>query len=150
MEAKGFDERLKTNIKNHKKLVGNNSSKINELAGNDVYYKGAHVLHMLRYLIGHDQLKKILREFIYTPKKQPNNQTSTNEFIAFVQKNVDIDLSWFFEKYFYQKGLPTLKVEKQELKNKNIYELAWVDKDFLMPLEISFNLMEKRNYIFQK
>ena len=144
---KGFvRKRLKTNIKNHNKLVGNNSSKINELAGNDVYYKGAHVLHMLRYLIGYDQLKKILREFIYTPKKQPNNQTSTNHFIAFVQKNVDIDLSWFFEKYLYQKGLPTLKVEKQELKNKNIYELAWVDKDFLMPLEISFNSFDgKRN-----
>ncbi len=36
---KGFvRKRLKTNIKNHKKLVGNNSSKINELAGNDNNY----------------------------------------------------------------------------------------------------------------
>ena len=62
------------------------------IRGNDVYYKGAHILHMLRYLIGDKTLKESLKEFIHMPKELPHNQTSTKEFISLIHENIGTNI----------------------------------------------------------
>ena len=56
-------------------------------SGNDVYYKAAHVLHSIRYVIGKDILWKTLKEFLNMPKELENNQTSTKEFVSLLNEN---------------------------------------------------------------
>ena len=103
-------------------------------SGNDVYYKGAFILHMLRYLIGYDVLKETLKEFIYMPKEMTGNQTSTKEFVSLVSENAGQNLEWFFEQYLFKASLPTLKLTKKPYKDKVYVDIWWEEEVFVMPV----------------
>jgi aminopeptidase N len=81
--------------------------------GQDIYYKGAWVLHTLRNLIGDDAFWKVTRLEVYgRPDPKPGNFTprfgSTEEYIANVEKVTGKDYSWFFDVYLRQAELPKL------------------------------------------
>ena len=109
------------------------------LAGNDVYYKGAHVLHSLRYLIGDDVFKSSLREYVTMPKELEKNQTSTEEFISLINENTGSDLQWFFDVYLYQSDLPILNIKEKHENNRLFVDFWWENEGFKIPIEISYN-----------
>ena len=131
--------RYKKNIQNVKPVVLETNATMGDKTGTDMYYKGAHTLHMLRYLIGFDVLKETLKEFIHMPKEKPNNQTSTKEFISLIHQNTNKNIEWFFDQYLYKSELPTLSIKKEIKKDKQFLEFWWEEKDFKMPVEIRFN-----------
>ena len=136
---KGFiKNRYKKNIQNIKPVVLEKNATTGDKQGNDIYYKGAHVLHMLRYLIGFKALKEILKEFLHMPKKLPNNQTSTKEFIHLIHKSIGTEINWFFDQYLYQSKLPTLKVKKEIKGGRQFVDFWWEEEGFKMPIEIKF------------
>ena len=139
-KAIGFvKDRYKKNIKNEFPIVIDEEGTSRHLSGNDVYYKGAHVLHMLRYLIGDKVFKSTLKEFIQMPKELENNQTSTKEFIALVNENTNSDFQWFFDIYLYQNNLPILNIRETKGQKYNFVDLWWENQSFKMPLEITYN-----------
>jgi len=131
-------DRYKKNVQNKLEIVPEKNSTTGFKKDNDVYYKGAHILHTLRYLIGDDVLKESLKEFLQMPKEQPQNQTSTKEFISLINENYGQDIEWFFNQYLYQASLPTLVVEEEIIQNKKFINLYWKESGFLMPIDISF------------
>ena len=131
--------RYKKNIQNINPVVLDTSASMRDKIGNDIYYKGAHILHMLRYLIGFDLLKETLKEFIHMPKEKANNQTSTKEFIYLIHQNTNKNIDWFFDQYLYKSQLPTLSIKKEVKKNKQFLEFWWEEESFKMPIEIRFN-----------
>tara|TARA_Y100001968_G_scaffold317406_1_gene346371 strand:- start:504 stop:2120 length:1617 start_codon:yes stop_codon:yes gene_type:complete len=137
--AKNFiDERYKKNIVNKGPVVPDRNSTAKHNSGNDVYYKGAHILHMLRYLIGRDVLWETLKEYIAMPKELPDNQTSTKEFISLINENTERDLGWFFNQYLYLKDLPTLCRFEKTVKDKRFVDLWWEEDGFKMPIEVHY------------
>ena len=92
-------DRCKENIKNYGPIVNEKPTKMDYFKDNDVYYKGAFVLHMLRYLLGDDLMKLSLKEFLRMPKSKANNQTSTKEFMLFLENNSGLELDFFFKQY---------------------------------------------------
>ncbi len=131
--------RFKNNIKNTEPIVLKSNSSLCDRKSTDVYYKSAHVLHMLRYLIGFEVLKKSLNEFLHMPKEKPNNQTSTKEFIKLIHQNTGENIDWFFDQYLYKTDLPTLVIKKEIINNKQFLEFFWKEVNFKMPIEIRFN-----------
>ena len=134
-----IDERYKKNIKNKFPVVPERNGTIGLEFDNDVYYKGAHILHTLRYLIGDDILRESLKEFIQMPKELPHNQTSTTEFISLIHENSGKNIQWFFDYYLYSHELPTLNIETEVIRDKKFIDLWWENDGFKMPLEITFN-----------
>ena len=110
--------------------------------GNDAYFKGEWVVHMLRYLIGREQTLTILRRFAYpTPEmeKLTNGSAcrfvSTADFIRLAESVSGRNLGWFFNLYLSQPKLPKLSgtIAGGEL------QLAWEtphDMPFPMPVEV--------------
>ena len=138
--AKNFiNNRYKKNIQNKKLVVPPRNTSTQYKTDNDIYYKGAHILHTLRYLIGDEILEQSLKEFIHMPKELPHNQTSTEEFISLMLENTGENIRWFFDHYLYKSELPTLMVEEKIIKEKKFIDLWWKDDGFIMPVEISFN-----------
>jgi aminopeptidase N len=83
--------------------------------GQDIYVKGALVMHTLRNLIGDQAFFKTLRQEVYgtdtpLPGKLTPRYGSTTEFIKLVNQASGRDLNWFFNVYMYQKELPELVV----------------------------------------
>ncbi|MBD8529145.1 MULTISPECIES: M1 family metallopeptidase [unclassified Massilia] len=108
--------------------------------GQDIYNKGALLLHTLRGLIGDEAFFRSVREIVYgTDTPRPGSFAprygTTAEFIAIAKRASGRDLDWFFQAYLYQAALPEL----QATKNGNTLQLAWkTEKNtpFPMPVEV--------------
>ncbi|MGN6091349.1 MAG: M1 family peptidase, partial [Luteibacter jiangsuensis] len=106
----------------------------------DIYNKGALMLHTLRQLIGDDAFYRSVRLMVYgTENPVPGNYAprygTTKEFIDIVDKVTGKDMHWFFNVYLYQAALPDLQV-KQEGRTLH---LAWSvpgGGPFPLPVEV--------------
>lgn len=127
-----FQKTVRTKISNKKPIVPKHNATTFDVDGLDVYYKGAMVLHMLRYLEGKDVVLKILNQLLYSKKELPTNHTSTHEFIETVNRTTGKDYHWFFDVYLKSKRLPKL-ITKNYTGKKSIY---WSNQLFKMPIEI--------------
>lgn len=81
--------------------------------GADIYFKGAWVLHTLRYLIGDAAFFDATRRLVYgRADPRPGNFkprfTSTAEFERLMNAAAGRDLTWFFDVYLREAALPEL------------------------------------------
>jgi aminopeptidase N len=112
------------------------------LGGNDIYNKGALVMHALRYLVGDDAFFVLLRRMCYpTPELEEVLDGSQVRFVdtddirAIAEEHSGRKLDWFFDVYVHQPALPELVVEREgdELR------LSWETPDdlpFPMPVPV--------------
>lgn len=106
------------NVTSAKVLVPDEARTINEMErtlANDVYYRGAWVLHTLRFLVGEERMFELLRRFVY-PNPDLERRTdgsasrvvSSEDFVRVASTVCEQDLGWFFRVYLKGSGLPTL------------------------------------------
>jgi aminopeptidase N len=108
--------------------------------GQDIYNKGALMLHALRQLIGDKDFFESMRRLVYgRPDPKPGNfsprYATTDEYIAIVDKVTGRDLHWFFDVYLHDAALPRLDVQH----GGDTLTLHWVTehgKPFPMPVEV--------------
>lgn len=108
--------------------------------GNDIYAKGAYLLHVLRGLIGDQAFFRSLRELIYgRDDPAPGNFTpryaDTRDYIAIVNRVTGQDYGWFFDVYLYHAALPELLTER----DARGLSLRWKVPDelpFPMPVQV--------------
>ncbi len=111
--------------------------------GNDVYFKGSHILHTLRGQIGDAAFFKAVRLLVYgrvDPK--PGNfaprYSTTKEFIQIVNQVTGKDWNWFFNTYLLHAALPELLQERRG----NVLYLRWKTPDnsvFPLPVDVRVN-----------
>jgi len=114
----------------------------NDIYGFDVYYRGARVLHTLRFLLGDSVFFEVLRKMLYpTPASEfvkigeQCRSVTSETFIAKAEEISGRDLDWFFDVYLRQPGLPVLQADLSE----NVLHLQWLTENavsFAMPVEI--------------
>ncbi len=108
--------------------------------GNDVYYKGALMLHTLRGLIGDAAFFRATRELVYgTDTPRPGNfnprYAATQDFVAIVNRITGKDYGWFFDVYLRSVKLPALQASR----TGNTLQLRWTtegNKPFPMPVQV--------------
>ena len=108
--------------------------------GQDIYNKGAVMLHSLRQLIGDKDFFDSIRLLVYgRADPKPGNfsprYASTDEYVAIVDKVTGRDLRWFFDVYLRDAALPRLDVQH----DGDTLTLHWVTehgKPFPMPVEV--------------
>jgi aminopeptidase N len=114
-------------------------------ADNDIYYKGAWILHTLRYVLGDDNFFLALRRMAY-PSPELERYTdgrqcrfaTTEDFQQIVEEVSGRDMDWFFETYLRQPEPPVLKTSRE---GQTLY-LEWDVPDgraFPMPVEIEID-----------
>ncbi|MEZ6196647.1 MAG: M1 family metallopeptidase [Planctomycetota bacterium] len=86
--------------------------------GTDIYFKGAWILHTLRWTIGDEAFFKALRRMCYPDpaleKRTDGSQcrfVDSQDFIDLVSKIAGEDLGWFFDVYLREAEPPTLHRE---------------------------------------
>ena len=115
------------------------------------YFKGAWILHTLRYLIGDDAFFKALRRMAYPAtemeKITDGRQTrfaTTEQFREIVEKITGTELQWFFDAYLRSADLPELMVEKDEGR----LWLSWhLSGNGLFPMPLDICLGEKKHRV---
>ena len=104
-----------------RRLATNNSLKQSEIdfkpighseAGVTRHYpKGAHVLHMLKYVVGEEQYNAAIKH--YLEKHAYGNVDSEDLLVAFHER-LGLSLDWFWEQWVYRGGEPEYKVTYRE------------------------------------
>ena len=108
--------------------------------GQDIYNKGALVLHTLRQLIGDRAFFTSIRELVYgRPDPKPGNfqprYATTKDYIDIVDGVTGKDYGWFFKVYLYDAKLPKLVKER----HGDTLAFRWVTEHgepFPMPLDV--------------
>ncbi|WP_294087738.1 M1 family metallopeptidase [Sphingomonas sp.] len=109
--------------------------------GPDIYYKGAWVLHTLRWLIGDDAFFESTTRLVYgRPDPRPGNfqprYATTAEFQQIVARTAGRDLGWFFDAYLRRAALPELVMTRRG----GQMTLEWVaGGPFPMPVEVELD-----------
>jgi aminopeptidase N len=109
---------------------------------NDIYYKGACIMHTLRWLVGDDEFFVALRRLAYPdPDMEKAIDGScvrfedTDGVQRILEQHTGFELGWFFEVYLRQPKLPRLVQEKSADK----LVLRWETPDglpFPMPVAV--------------
>jgi aminopeptidase N len=119
----------------------------NTFAGNDVYNKGAMMLHCLRCSINNDSLFfNIIRDFCISNRYKTVN---SNDFVAFVNQNTGADHTAFFKKYLTDTRLPILEYAFSRDSNNLVVKYRWtgVEEGFVMPFGIATSKKESMRIV---
>ncbi|HMB93725.1 MAG TPA: M1 family metallopeptidase [Rhodothermales bacterium] len=114
--------------------------------GHDIYSKGAWVVHTLRYLIGEDAVRTVLRRMAYpdpdlaqVAEDCPACRFATTDDLLHIAEDVaGRDLDWFFEVYLRQPDLPRIETRREG----STLALNWEVPDnlpFPMPVDVMVN-----------
>ncbi len=110
--------------------------------GHDIYYKGAWVLHTLRWLIGDDAFFRAVRRMAYpdsalarTTDGRAVRFVTSRDFETIAEAESGRDLQWFFDVYLRTAELPRLDVTS----DRSHISLTWMSptgEPFPMPVEV--------------
>ncbi len=104
----------------------------------NIYWKGAWVLHMLRYVMGDSAFFEALREFNTHPLYRYRNATSA-DFQSVCEEIYGGDLSWFFLPWIYRPGWPKIRVNavpKGRQLTVDIVDTCYDRNAFRMPVDL--------------
>ena len=120
--------------------VVDSTSNVMELLNANSYQKGGWILHMLRREVGDSVFQKIIRQY-YQQYKGSNADSKDFEQVA--EKVSGKNLSWFFDQWLYQPGVPRIKVRWEMQENELILSVAQINaKPFQFPLTIGYYTAE--------
>ena len=108
--------------------------------GQDIYYKGAWMLHTLRTLIGDRAFRDVTRLAVYgriapRPGNFAPRYGSTLEYERFVRRVTGKDYGWFFDVYLREAALPDL-IETRSATRLALRWQAPGGRVFPMPVEV--------------
>ncbi|WP_372370180.1 M1 family metallopeptidase [Candidatus Uabimicrobium sp. HlEnr_7] len=128
------------NIGNRKPIIG--PYNVNK-TGEDIYYKGANLLHTIRQLIDDDEKwREILRGL---NRKFYHKIVSTQEIESYINENTKVNLRRIFDQYLRSTQIPNLEYYTRQ--NKLFYRWTNAVDKFDMPVKVSFGT-EKQVWLY--
>jgi aminopeptidase N len=114
-----------------------------EMYHRDVYFRGAMLLHTLRYWVGEDAMRTLLRRFVYPgeaadDRRPPFRNVTTADFIETAEAVTGRSLDDFFQVYVYRAPLPRLETTQ----SGGTLQLQWVgtgDATLEVPVPVEVN-----------
>ncbi len=142
---------IRPRIGNARPTAPAHSLSAQEVYGSDIYFKGAWVLHTLRYLLGEDILDEALLRLAYPTVdaewETDGSQTrfvSTADVISTFDQLAGRELGWLFEAYLRQAELPDLLAKIEPGSGERTLELRWqVPGDLPFPMPVPVLLGER-------
>lgn len=116
--------------------------------GQNIYPKGAAVLHMLRTLLGEEQFWRVINAY---GRKFALQSVETNDLKRTIEEVTGMNLQWFFEQWLYKAGYPELHVSKKwdavsktlSLAMKQVQKTDSVCGIFRLPMDVRFYFSPK-------
>ena len=123
-------------IQNKKQMIGKYD--VNR-EGNDMYNKGANMIHTLRQIVNDDEKwRTILRGLNSTFYHQT---VTTKQIEDYLSKNVGLDLSPFFDQYLRDIRIPTFEYKFKD--NNLLYRWRNCVPGFNIPVKVTLNGKEQ-------
>jgi aminopeptidase N len=135
--------RLHQRVENRRPLVrGENMTSAGAYSG-DIYFKGAWVLHSLRWLIGDDAFFEVIWRFANDPE-YAYGLVSSDDFVGLVREVSGRDIEWFWDRYLYRAEEPRWRLKRRLEGDRERVTVSWDDPAFEMPLPMTVGGEERR------
>ena len=119
--------------RNSDKAVVDSLTPFMELLNPNSYQKGGWILHMLRQETGDSIFQKILQTFY---QEYQGGNAGSKDFEAIAEKVSGTELSWFFDQWLYQPGVPRIEVKSRYEKKKLYLRSILNEFDYYKNLKI--------------
>ncbi len=120
-------------VQNRSPMIPKRNATSQEAYQGDIYYKGAALMHSLRFWLGDslffDRLWHFANDSAYTYR----NLVTTDDFLKLFCAGQDSDLVNYLEMFLYTTRLPEVRVDSL---GEKTYRLSVPNIDFRMPLEV--------------
>ncbi len=140
----------RASAKNSEAIVNERYS--NEIPTSDIYYKGALLLHTIRYLVNDDKLFLGCLKAIQTEFSLKTVDTPT--LIQFMNNYLKKDYTAIFNQYLYNASPPILNFTLTPSKTGKGYDFTYkwdgVEDDFILPITAIFNKKKVRVEVTSK
>lgn len=103
-----------------------------------VYPKGSTVLHMLRYVLGDEEYKRVIKYYL---DQHAFGNVETNDLEQAIQDVLGKNLDWFFDQWLHRGGEPKYQVSytnygaQTVMTVKQVHEQTLTTKLFKMPMD---------------
>lgn len=91
------------------------------LSGNDPYFRGAAVLHMLRTMLGDEAWRRVLRHYV---REHGGQWVDTEDFRRAVEAVAGRPMQWFFDQWLHGVGHPVFEVSWRHDGERRAVELT--------------------------
>jgi aminopeptidase N len=127
--------RLRARVEDLHPVVRGRNLTSNQAYSGNIYFKGAWVLHSLRWLIGEDDLSRVIYRFANDPK-YAYGLVSSRDLVDLVSEVSGQEIDWFWERYLYRAEEPEWRLTRRSKRDRDWITIAWDDADFEMPLPV--------------
>ncbi len=128
---------MRKRIENDRPVIG--FYNVNSEGSNDMYYKGANMIHTLRQIVNNDKKwRTILRGLNSTFYHKTVTSKQIEDYLS---QKTGLDLSAFFNQYLRDTRIPTLEYTFKE--NVILYRWTNCEQGFSIPLKVILNGIEK-------
>jgi len=122
-EQSVFGEDYFQNVRNTELLDTYTAAKRNNFGvghasgGRERFYpKGSLVMDMLRDVMGEEEFKLTIKNYL---ESFPYQTAETSDFLQIIRKTTGRSMEWFFEEWIYRGGEPVYKVNYKKVTNEN-------------------------------
>lgn len=127
---------IKRKIRNDKPIIPKRKANASEVYHGDIYYKGAYLMHSLRFVLGDTLFFRTLKEFACDSANIYHSNVDTDDFIALINKNSGRDYSGFINSFLYTTDLPHVQIDSL---GKERYQLSLLNVDFDLVMEVQLD-----------
>jgi aminopeptidase N len=135
--------RLRQRIDDREPLVRGKDLTSAQAYSGDIYFKGAWVLHTLKWLVGDDDFFETIWRFANDPKYAYGLVTS-EDLVELVASVSGRDIGWFWDRYLYRAEEPRWRVKRKLDGDQELVTITWDDRSFEMPLPVRIAGEERR------
>jgi aminopeptidase N len=134
----------KYRVANDKPIIGDYD--VNSEGSVDMYYKGALMLHTLRWVVNNDTLwfntiKGIQKDFRF-------KTTSTKEIVQYMNHKLGNDYTWLFDQYLRSADVPVLEIKLMQNGSHVELHYRWKIANMEFKLPISVQVKDELILIF--
>lgn len=125
--------RLRKRIRNKKPLVVHPNATTSEAYNDDIYSKGAYLMHSLRFMLGDSVFFKKLYRFANDSAYTYQNRVNTNDFVRLWADVEDGNTTLFIREFIYTTNLPEITMDSTAA---GTYIIRSRNPKYALPLEI--------------
>ena len=131
-----YMRKIKGRIANSKPIIPKRNANDSEVYQRDIYYKGAALMHSLRFMFGDEQFFRLLKTFATDSAYTYKNTVSTDDFIQLVDKISGKNHRAYLDQFLYTTDL--IRVDIDSLQN-SVYKISLPNVDYSLPMEIALD-----------
>ena len=132
-----YMRRLRQKVRNRQPVILGEDLTSAEAYSGDIYFKGACVLHTLRWMIGEDDFFEVIWRFVDGDNPGACRLVANEDLVALVAEVSGRNIDWFWERYLYRAKQPRWRmIRRARIGGGERVQINWDDPEFELPLPV--------------